>query len=389
MVRLDLDWIEKCPFRAVIACAARSAKRTLPLAAETGADLSLCRNSIEISRAFAAGIPVETSLLSDAIELLFKQVDQGGAAKAVAARAAILELAKCASSGAQILLFADQFPHALTGMISRERPAAYKAARNVLLAAWDAATIPSEANGEEPIVSQVDAEWARQAIQHDLKVLLAFPSSEEDWLGSPVDTGDEGRFGELWRHGTAPQWYAPIELPIEIYVTESETDDFEIAPQKPDIICWFFSNAQRIKMKPLRENICTLVRKATDKGELSPVLVVYAPGIGKAAAAELISEGATVLDNRVAGKVPTNAFELREATRLMMFNSGPNWVRGEFWKNAQNRIAEPASKLFQKDRSWRPEDEIAGSAVDYRSITECARPAKERKRTKRGWPIDI
>jgi hypothetical protein len=207
--------LAQLPRRAVVAFAARCARRVQPL---THALPQQGRDAIDRAIASAEAFAKDDSRAADAAEAAARaaRADEAARAAHLAARAAHLAAtAALATTDADVLAAAAE-------------------------AAARAATVEAAADAEADDNDWADA-WA--AASSDLDRLIASNLGKPDTLGATIDPSESGPLGPLWPQGE-PEWYTKAatgtvtpreepsgdaELVVEIDVPEGLSDDEVLA----------------------------------------------------------------------------------------------------------------------------------------------------------------
>jgi hypothetical protein len=394
MATLDIEIFRNRPFRAALACAVRAVRRIVPLAEESETAALLCQRIVSFSHFFAAGSLIEPVQLNEILNALEAESSSKQTSRtAELARSAVRNLTQSTALAAHILLIADQLPGSLDKAVKENRKAAFEAAKLSFTAAWNAIGAGSHARERAAGFSSDEIEITVAAFEKDLRTLATVHFESDDWLGYPFDAGEDGEFGELWPRGIVPKWYGIADPPLTIISANDLDIEQWNALERPDVICWHLGSSGGMTPEAVKSRITAINQDYVAKSIVPPLFVIFAESIDDSIAHELISAGATVFRNELAGRVPANPRELIEATAVMMGGTDLRQRENKFWQYAQRRMygfpAGSSTEVVRQGNSWHRDKEIDGSTDRYRDIVDLSQPLTERKKTESGWPIDI
>jgi hypothetical protein len=146
----------------------------------------------------------------------------------------------------------------------------------------------------------------------------------------------------------------------------------------------------KVRLEGVKATMAAVVEDSNSSGLPPPAFIVYAQELDDPATGELISRGAAVFRDRIAGRIPANTGELLEATALVMNGESARRQRNNFWQSRPRQLLQATvTQVVKRTRTWDPNQEVVGSADEYRSIVDLSKPLRDRLNRERGWPIDI
>jgi len=370
--------LEDYSARSVLACAARFARRVLPLVEadnrpSAAADLSFAYS-------VAAGEPMGFMRLPNGPSHLSERRDKVGAPALSAARfagAAAIELSKVieATSDFDVMHARELTFKLLNGAFSHAQDAAFNAS-------------PVSPGSKDLIGAAFSGDWSVLATIQRI-------SAKTDWLGQPIDPEEDGPFGKLWPAG-APVWYSEMDRgvmePREPTIVSGE--NVEHSPElikRADIICWHFDQKSGFPLEHLTAFIEDQVATSNKHQEVPRIFVVHAPGLADKEAARLVMAGATFLgDEKVGDTAPVTSSDLVEALGAWMRKGYMGWkLEGGQWRyTGRGPLAwappYPAA-AFETDR----EQLTSPNREAYLSLIQASKSFEQRLESESGWPVDI
>jgi hypothetical protein len=281
------------PVRSVLAYAARSARRVVPLAHPD--EQAFCFINISFADSIAAGEPLgyARALRTNVLGRISPEQTAGshaGQSAMLAGRAALI----------------------LSVLIDRpfDQPApsdlGFASISKYLGRASAEARAAVAESGRSDNIGRLEA-----AFRHDDQVLSRLMSAEgQYWLGLTVDAGENGPFGTLWPDGE-PDWYIRLGSGI---VPKIVAGDASGEIDTADIACWHLEPDAGDQSSELEEIKSFVQSKTADNnrhGRAPQIFVVHATGLSDKRIAELVMAGATVLaDDQLDDLVPRSSAEL-------------------------------------------------------------------------------
>ena len=349
MVESDIDALEEQPLRAVVACAARGAKRVFPLAARSIPDAHLHDAAIAAAESFGAGEPGDPARVADILRRIRQENPErepvdGWPWREERARSAARFSGEAALYSFQAIVVFEQLerPGAaaavkLASPLDSLRMAALEAAAEARAQALMAAGLtrngrPAEA---EDGFGYNDRELAISAFASDRRVFSRSVSvgvgglEDAKWLGVVINPREDGPLGWLWPDGQAPAWYEerpfselrvarPRLVPFEEFAVSLEWDH-----STPNLVCWYLRDG----VSEFERVVQTSRTRSSELHVPPPGFVVYAPGLNAEMAARFAAAGATVLQDRlIGGREPQDSTDLCHALAAQLRHNYEGWV---------------------------------------------------------------
>jgi hypothetical protein len=359
--------LEGYPVRTALACGARLARRVLPLV-DLG-NRPLCTVNISFGECVAAGEPIGFMRALDLGELPLLSRAQNGM-RATAAQSAATAVGAAAIAVSQVIETISDFE-----LVSRAREQSTRLLDAAFKDATKAAQLSENADDRDLAQKAFDADWR---VLEQRKI-----ATDIEWLGEPVNPGENGPFGLLWPSGT-PSWYASLEKGAMIPKPNVEAGEkIEKNPElidHVDIVCWHLEPKATAALNHVRSFIRHQVAESNKHHNVPRIFVVHVPGLAEEEMVELVMVGATVLrDPNVGDKIPKNSYDLVGAVTSLY--SGWNRQTGQWPYTA---APSPTATLEHT-----AEELSVGEGPKYRSVVEDSRSLKERLESESGWPVDI
>jgi hypothetical protein len=430
--RQDGPWAGE-KLRGVLACAARGVRRVLPLAvADVDHPLPiLYEAAIGVGESFALAEPGDLrraerlhAALPSPNDRSLRSLSGEDRRAHVSARAAATWVAEAALRAYQALAAVEamvSLPSVGDGLAAtqeilrlRALEAAWAARVNALAAAGldsEGRPDPRIAQGE---LSEGERVLANVAFCHDLTALRLSSEGHDragtkDWLGAPVDPGEDGPVGPLWPVGAMPRWYrgwydAHVPDPqVRVMTGGDFAERVHRLEEMPDLVCWHLAADDGVRAaREVMRVVAAGLRRSRSMGAPAPSFVVHAPELDAAMTTRMVEAGATVLDRApLAHRAPENEVEVSRDVVAALRHGHAGWdMSGGLWAPICGRqlwrdpgllalasVGMPggpappaATSPADPVESWSPSAEVQGSA-DYR-------PLLEQLATRTGWPAE-